>query len=129
MSTSKDHPAVITFMALFAKLRDMINDDPADLETLAASDLSVRRVCLALANADIPLQTAMRWRRHTFIRPVNPQFNKVWRDYEERYACPLAGILLADLGGTSVVGRQKRRIESSWRMTKPKYLPRQSTQS
>jgi hypothetical protein len=42
VSTAKDSPEVMEFMALFHKLRDRIHDDPKGLEELAAHDPELR---------------------------------------------------------------------------------------
>ena len=98
MTGSKDDQAVILFMAAYRKLRDMVDDDPAGLEELAADDEPLKALCLEVYNATLSLSVAERSHRNQFAAPVDPRFIEAWRDYEERFSHPLGGIWLKDLG-------------------------------
>jgi hypothetical protein len=97
VTSLKDDNLVMQFMILFAKLRDWIDDDPNCLHDLAAKDESIKKLCLDTGNFALKLSLAERRRRPLFAAPVDPQFLKVWRDYEIRYSQAMANILLADL--------------------------------
>jgi hypothetical protein len=116
MSIAKDSTEVIDFMALFQKLRDWIDDDPNDLEKLAADDEVLKRLCNDLGFAAFFLSMNEKRQRKLFSAPVDPKFIATWREYEKRYASPISGILLSDIGldtGTSPV-ENKSRADFLW---------------
>jgi hypothetical protein len=94
----KDHEEVVRFMSLFAKLRDMSDDDPAHVEELSRSDEGFRKLCVDLSYAAGVLSVAERSHRTLFAAPVDPKFVSAWRDYEQRFGAVLAGVFLEDLG-------------------------------
>lgn len=89
MNAAKDSAKVIKFMTLFQKLRDWIDDDPIDLEKLAADDEILRRLCLDLFSAASILLMSERRHRRLFSTPVDPKFIAAWRAYENRYQLPI----------------------------------------
>lgn len=92
----KDSPEVVKFMALFARLKDWSDDDPEGLFDFAASDESVRDLCIELATNALVLQLNERWARDLFAAPVDPGFVAAWRDYEARYAASISNIFWAE---------------------------------
>ncbi len=42
----KDHDNLIHFMITFTSLKNMIDDDPSDLEALATDDEGLKKKCL-----------------------------------------------------------------------------------
>jgi hypothetical protein len=89
---------VTEFIAKFQRLRDWIDDDPTDLETLAMNDAGLRRLCFDL---NMEASSIFSWeKRHPslFAAPVVPKFIELWRDYGTRYRAPVAGVFLAELG-------------------------------
>lgn len=119
MSVQKDDPEAIEFMARFAKLKDMIDDQPSGLEALAAGDESVRDACLDLILPTHLIEQAERRGRTAYARPVDPRFIAAWRDYEQRYADPIACVFLADLGldlrETEPASRTKTVFQHRWK--------------
>jgi uncharacterized protein DUF4145 len=95
---SKDHELVVRFMSLFAKIRDMSDDEPAHVEELSRSDEGFRKLCLNLSHVAGILSAAERSHRTLFAESVDPKFISEWRDYEQRFGAVLAGIFLEDLG-------------------------------
>jgi hypothetical protein len=98
----KDDEAIVRFMSLFSKLRDMIDDDPIGLKLLTATDEKLRELCLGVENCAATLSTSERRRRQLFAAPVDPKFIKAWRVYEERYASELADVFFMDLLGMTL---------------------------
>lgn len=116
MSVTKDSEEVIKFMALFQKLQDWTDDNANDLEKNAAGDQGLERLCLNLHFAANDLLREERRQPRLFSAPVNPKFIGAWRAYEERYASPIVGIFLRDLGldtSQSPV-ENKSRADSHW---------------
>jgi hypothetical protein len=97
-SEGKDHEHVVRFLSLYAKLRDMSDDDPVHVQGLAKEDEDFRKVCRDLSWMASLLHTAERSQRPLYAAPVDPQFVSAWRDFEERFDSVLAGIFLEDLG-------------------------------
>jgi hypothetical protein len=97
MNVAKDSTKVIKFMTLFQELRNLIDDEPEGLEASAADDKRIKQLCLDLIWVATSLSMNEHWRRQIFAAPVDPTFIEAWRDYEERYAAPLAGVFLSDL--------------------------------
>jgi hypothetical protein len=98
MKPVKDSTEVIEFMALFQKLRDWIDDDPNGLEQLAADDEALKQLCKSLGFAASFLSMNEKRQRRLFSAPVDPKFIEAWRAYEARYASPISGIFLSDIG-------------------------------
>jgi hypothetical protein len=94
---NKDSQAVIAFMTLFEKLKDWSEDDPESLPELAAKDDGVKNLCNQVCGAARNLTMNERRHRELFAAPVDPRFLAAWRNYEARFAKPLARIWLADL--------------------------------
>lgn len=92
----KDSPEVITFMTLFARLKEWSDDAPDELADFAKTDSSVRDLAIDLSFAASFLKMNEKRHRALFVAPVDPAFVVAWRDYEERYQSVLAGIWLAD---------------------------------
>jgi hypothetical protein len=114
MNPAKDSTEVIEFMALFQKLRDWIDDDPNDLEKLAADDEVLKRLCNDLGFAATFLSMNEKRQRRLFSAPVDPKFIAAWRAYEERYASPIAGIFLSDIGlDTGAAAGQRARSRAA----------------
>jgi len=95
----KDHGDSVKFLGLFQRLREVIDDDPSGLEALAADDEPLKKLCLDVGNAALPISLAESGQRELFTGPVDPIFIREWRVYEERYAATIGQILLADLIG------------------------------
>lgn len=109
MNVAKDSTKVIKFMRLFQELRNLIDDEPEGLEASAPDDERIKQLCLDLNWVATILSMNERWRRQIFAAPVDPKFIEAWRDYEERYAAPLAGVFLSHLGldlGPSATGEK-----------------------
>jgi hypothetical protein len=83
---------------LYAKLRDMSDNNPVHVQGLAKEDEGFRKVCLDLSWMASLLETAERSQRPLYAAPVEPTFVSAWRDFEERFGSVLAGIFLEDLG-------------------------------
>lgn len=98
MTVEKESMEVVKFMTLFQRLRGWIDDEPAELERLANDDVSVLHLCNELFGAATFISMNERRRRQLFAAPVDPKFIAAWRDYEERYASPIAGAFLLALG-------------------------------
>ena len=77
----------------------MVDDDPGELEKLAAADESVRQVCDEVRECASKFEFVERHADERFIAPVDPSFIEAWRIYEERYADPIGAIVSADLEG------------------------------
>jgi hypothetical protein len=81
-------------MALFAKLKDWSDDDPESLPNLAKEDEGVEILCDDLCLTAHFLRMNERRYPQLFAAPVDPRFLAAWRDYEDRFASPLARIWL-----------------------------------
>jgi hypothetical protein len=95
--SGKDSGEVVKFMTLFARLKDWSDDAPEDLAELAASDSSVKDLCIELSFAAHFLKMNERRARALFAAPVDPAFLSAWRDYEERYESVVSGFWLSAL--------------------------------
>jgi hypothetical protein len=93
----KDSADVIKFLALFAQLKNWSDDDPGCLSKLAKDDEGLKDLCVKLYSAASSLKMNERRRRQLFAAPVDPKFLTAYRDFEERFEKPLAGIWLADI--------------------------------
>lgn len=93
----KDSSEVVSFMALFARLKLFSDDALADLAALAASDSSVMDLCERISMAAHLLKMNERRARVLFAAPVDPAFLDAWRDYEERYESVVSSVWLANL--------------------------------
>jgi hypothetical protein len=115
MASAKDSQEVIVFLTSFQQLRDWIDDDPTDLASLARDDLTLKHLCHKIHFAASSLSMNERRRRHLFAAPVDPVFISQYREYEERYARPIAGVLLEDIGlGTETGGPHGPNLELLW---------------
>src|SRR4051794_26209248 len=85
MRGGKDGAEVATFMMLFARLREWIDDEPNNLEELSRNDDSIRRLCTDLWWVASSLSIAERRKSTLFAAPVDPSFIRDWRAYEARY--------------------------------------------
>lgn len=104
MAHQANSPEVVRFMTVFRKLRDVVDDDPRDLEALAAGDEPLRKLCLAMCEAGEPFFDAeFRPHRHAFVPHVDPKFTEAWRDYKKRYSGSLAGIWWKDTFGEDML--------------------------
>lgn len=92
MSIFKDSQEVVSFMALFSRLKDWCDDDPDGLEEFVKSDPSIKDLCIELADAACMLEHEEMQGRQVFSAPVDPKFRDSWRDYEERYELALKRI-------------------------------------
>lgn len=91
--TSKDSAEVMTFMALFAEVKNLCGDQPEALESLAKSDRDVLELCARLLQAMNELAAAEVSRSSAFAAPVGRPFQKAWRDCLKRYGETLFFIL------------------------------------
>lgn len=96
--SAKDHEAVVRFLLSYNRLRDIIDDDPAELVALAHDDPTLTDLCIQLGDAALALRLSERRVAELFAAPADPHFVAAWRDYEERYQRPLATIYLRSLG-------------------------------
>lgn len=96
--TGRNSTEVATFMVLLRKLKGMIDDDPGELEQLAQGDPALTKLCLDLGGIAFALSQRQLYRRRLFSASTDPAFIKAWRDYEGRYASPVAGVFFDDLG-------------------------------
>jgi hypothetical protein len=97
MTNGKDSAEVIKFLSLLARLKDCCDDDPKGLFDLAKDDEVLKDLCVELSSAASSLKMNERRRRQLFAAPVDPKFLTAYRDFEERFEKPLAGIWLADI--------------------------------
>lgn len=97
MLRHKDSSDVIKFMALFSKLKDLIDDTPEYLPDLCRDDAALRDLCFDLSMTVQSLQMNERRRRELFAAPVEPKFLTAWRDYEERFENVVPSMWLADI--------------------------------
>ena len=127
MQSVKDSPEVIRFMTLFQKLRYWIDDEPCELEKLAAGDDGLKRLCHDLRNASTVLSMNEKRQRQLFSSPVNPKFIAAWRIYEEKYHSPISEIFAADLLSLGLNMEASSVIEKSSvrRRHPPKRSPKQ----
>jgi hypothetical protein len=93
-SAGKDSAEVVKFMTLFARLKEYCDDTPEDVVELAKKDDSVSKIASNLFWAGHFLRESERRHRTLFTAPVNPGFQKAWRDYEVRYEGVMAEAML-----------------------------------
>ena len=96
MSTGKDSSEVVVFMAKFTELKDWSDDVPDDLLELAVKDVSVKDLCVQVQEAASIFQQDELHSPSPFRAPVDPEFQKAWRDFEQRYEHLLSQISLED---------------------------------
>jgi len=97
--TSKDSPEALAFLAVFNRLKTLIDGDPANIVPDAQKDESIRDLCLDLLCAAYQADPPNLRGPDTLIAPADPVFIRAWRDYEENYATPVFAAVFADLGG------------------------------
>lgn len=116
MTGNKDSDEVIRFMALFQKLREIVGDDPTDLEKRAADDEILNRLCSDLGFVALFLSMNEKRQRRLFSAPVDPKFIEAWRTYEEKYDSHISGIFLSGIDlGLGEASREKRsRTDVLW---------------
>jgi len=114
MKPGKDSDEVITFMALFQKLRDFIGDEPDRLKKLAADDEALKQLCIDLLFKEGALSRQERRQRRLFSSPVDPKFIEAWRAYETRYASPIADVFFSDINLDSGPVENKSQVEIHW---------------
>ena len=114
--SNKDSAEVVTFLGLFARLKDWTDDDPVSLSALAKNDASIRKLCGDLSWAAHLLKVNERRRRQLFAAPADSQFIQTWRDYEERYQSTLAGVWLSELfiDWESLAPTDMPRADTEW---------------
>jgi len=81
----KNSDEVQTFLALFGKLKEWIDDRPTELFNLAREDDGVRDLSDRLYWVAQNLREAERRGTTQFAHPVDPNFVVAWRDYESRF--------------------------------------------
>lgn len=96
-TAQKDSPAVMEFMALFAKVKDWCDDDPDELRRLSEDDEGVKSLSDKLLWTAVHLERNERRRRELFAAPVDPNFLAQWRDFEERFRDIVARISLSEM--------------------------------
>lgn len=82
---SKDSHEVVRFMAMFARLKELINDEPGGLLTAAAQESHVQKLCYELLIITMLLGMSENQSRTQHTSPVDPKFVSAWRDYQDRY--------------------------------------------
>jgi hypothetical protein len=96
MVSGKDSAEVVQFMALLAQVKNCCGDGPKRLPELAKEDERVESLfCIKLSDTASFLTMNERRYRQLFAVPVDTHFLTAWRDFEDRYYKPLAGIWLA----------------------------------
>jgi Domain of unknown function (DUF4145) len=93
----KDSPEVIKFSVLFSRLKEWCDDDPGCLVDLSRKDDSIDKLCDELETVACILELHDNNRQENFTAPVDPKFISLLRDYEVRYAQPLAHIWLSKI--------------------------------
>lgn len=84
-------------MVLYSKLRDWTDDDPKFIAKLATDDTDFSKICGAIFRVQTKLKDAERSQPELYASPVNPNFIRAWRDYEQRYSRPVGAVQLAEL--------------------------------
>ena len=116
MAEPNDSAEVREFMAVFQKLRVLIDDLPELLESEAADNEPLTNLCMDVWNAAYSLHMAERSARRLFTAPTNPEFVTHWRDYEARCRLPLGNIAFLNAFGAApapavVAAREKSHWE------------------
>ena len=83
MSTGKDSPEAVVFMAKFKELKNWSDDTPDELIELAVKDVSVKDLCVQVDFAAVAFKQDELRSPEPFVAPVSPAFQKAWRDYEK----------------------------------------------
>lgn len=115
MTTGKDDPRIVKFMAKFQELRNLIDDDPSDLGTLASNDDVLKRLCVEVSDLALSISMNERQKRQLFAAPVDPKFVQAWRRYEDGYSAPLAGVWFGLDPGTDMSIQAQSR-QAQWRV-------------
>ena len=97
MSTGKDSPEAVVFMAKFKELKNWSDDTPDELIELAVKDVSVKDLCVQVDFTAVAFKQDELRSPEPFVAPVSPAFQKAWRDYEKRYEHVVDLITLMDL--------------------------------
>ena len=96
MTEGKGSLEVVAFMTKFQKLKDWSDDEPDALVDLAVDDVTVKDLCVDVQHAAAALGGYEFRVREPYVAPVDPEFQKAWRDYEERYEHLLLNMCLMD---------------------------------
>lgn len=100
--TSKDSPEALAFLAVFNRLKSLIDDDPENIVPDAQKDESVRDLCADLFFAAHFADPPSARGPDTLTAPADPVFIRAWREYEADYADPVFTAVFGDplaLGG------------------------------
>lgn len=110
--SNKDSHEVVKFMSLFERLKDLINDNPEELERLASATPDLQSLCRELLVIATLLKSKERQSRRQFALPVNPSFLVAWREYYERYVVGVERIF--SLGFSSGDTKRTEDVDFQW---------------
>lgn len=108
MNNAKDSDEVITFMALFQKLRDRIGDNPDILKELGRDDEDIQTICADIRSATFHLNIGPGDQRGQYTAPVDPKFIEAYREYETRYYQIIEELWLSEWGNGMEVEKKSR---------------------
>jgi hypothetical protein len=98
VSSRIKHPDVEQFLILFAKIREMTDDDPEHVVSTARTDHIFRKICDRLWWCFFQLTQAEQGSRELYATTVDPQFISAWRDYNSRYSQEISSVQLMEIG-------------------------------
>ncbi|MFZ5929645.1 MAG: DUF4145 domain-containing protein [Pseudomonadota bacterium] len=114
MNNAKDSDEVITFMALFQKLRDRIGDNPDILKELGTDDPDIQAICEDIRWARFYLNIIRPGdQRGHYTAPVDPRFIEAYREYDTRYYQIIKELSFSDWGN-GVEVEKKSRSDFVW---------------
>ena len=93
----KDSSEVFQFRSLYHRRKDWCEESPVNLPQLCDKNESVRRLCFRLNFAGCLMKYGERLRPELYASPIDPDFIKDWREYEELYEPVLDNIFTGEL--------------------------------
>ena len=85
MTAFKDTSDVIEFRTLYRNMKERCEERPANILPLCQDSESVRKLAFQLHWWRFFLRYSERLQPELYISPVDPDFIRDWREYEEFY--------------------------------------------
>jgi hypothetical protein len=116
MKSGKDSSEVVKFLVSFQRLRDMIGDDPAQLEARVIEDEALKQLCSDVFFSAWFISMDERKHRRLFATPVDPKFIVMWRRYKDNYESIVTNVSFSelDLGPSQLPLEKSSRAEVDW---------------
>ena len=97
MTALKDSPNVVEFRTLYRQLKERCGERPANLPELCEDSESIRKLSFELLWSGVVMRYSERLRPELYASPVDPDFIREWREFEEFYEPAIDKIFAEEL--------------------------------